>query len=136
MIKIALVSLAALTLSGSTKERPQVEVAPFRMTIASTPTGWSGHCDSGCAWIDATVECNDACSVRIDAYSLAAVSALPTVPRDSSAFVFVAERVDGSVHAVARRGTAWSELTWSCDGSVHRAVVHSFGVSAMCRDGS
>lgn len=132
MTKIALIGLALFAFNGPTEQRPKADVAPFRMTLESTPTGWSGHCDSGCAWIDATVDCVNACSVRVNFYGLDAGSALPRSLRDSSAFLFVVERTDGQVRAVSRRGTAWTTLGWSCGGSVLRAVVDGFGVVTRC----
>jgi hypothetical protein len=99
--------------------------AGFSLVLESTRTGWAAHCDSGCHWTTITLSCARSCDATIDANGVGPRAA----PFVSPSFAFKVERTDREVRAIARTGTAWQTLTWTCFLDPCRARVDANGVS-------
>jgi len=129
MLRTLFVAAAIVaTRSSASLGQAPVKPAAFAIELTSTPTGWSARCDSGCSWRSASFDCSRACSAVVDGNGLTTRGELHA---DSTSFMFFVERTASGVRAVARRGTAWSTLTWNCLLANCRAHVDGFGVSKI-----
>jgi hypothetical protein len=130
-MKHALLAGAILLISGATMARGQSptptmpHLAIFAIQLQSRPTGWSARCDSGCRWTSVSFTCERRCGAIVDENGIVTNATLRT---DSTAFMFIVDRTDSIVNAVARRGTAWATLSWGCREETCRASIDQLGV--------
>lgn len=104
----------------------QLPVAAFSVSLEVRPNGWSARCDSGCTWREVSFECRTACDAIVDANGLVTAAELRPLP---TTFMFIVARSGDRIEASARRGTAWSRLSWTCDREPCRARIDGYGVS-------
>jgi hypothetical protein len=129
VMKRVLASVALLTAVGSlAAAAPQPSVAPFRLTLERSATGWQAQCDAGCHWTTLAVTCPGDCRVLIDA---SGVAVNPTGEKTSSAFGFVVSRSQNGWRATSITGTAWSSVEWHCGPPTCGARIDEAGVTTL-----
>ena len=101
-------------------------VRHFAIVLERSATGWSAHCEIGCAWTDVTETCTG-CDIRLDLTGIS--RGYPARPGTQGfEFVVSGEREGWSAQAV--RGVAWTKVSWACPGTTTcRARVDETGVS-------
>ncbi len=128
-MKRTVAGVALLTAVGSlAAAAPQPSVAPFRITLERSATGWQAQCDTGCSWTTLAVTCPGDCRVLIDA---SGVAVNPKGDKTSSAFGFVVSRSQNGWHAASITGTAWTSLGWSCGAPACGARIDEAGVTTL-----
>ena len=126
---IAVLMPLAFVLVAAAARAPQTGAEKFSVLISYTPTGWSAHCEQGCAssWT-ASFSCASACNARVDAQGVVTLAE----KRDSSSpFAFKVERKPDGVMATAMQGTAWTTLAWTCAHQPCRARITEQGVAVL-----
>ncbi len=125
-MKALLVALG-MTFAAGVSHEPAPQTAPpsFSLVIEATATGWAARCDSGCAFRTASFACRDACPAIADANGLRTVAAETPGP---SPFSFRLEHTETGFNAVARDGTVWLKLGYSCRSLPCTARVTETGV--------
>jgi hypothetical protein len=126
----ALTTLLAVVLTAGCHRAPAVATGPvhhFAIVLERSATGWSAHCETGCAWTDVSETCTG-CDIRLDATG---ISRGYPARADTQGFEFIvsSEREGWSVRAV--RGVTWVTLSWGCTTSSCRARVDETGVSRV-----
>jgi hypothetical protein len=121
--------LAPLALALVVAGARNAPASPDRFSIVIEPrsTGWSAHCELGCApaWT-ASFACPTACDARVDAVGI--VTLAETRPADPR-FSFTVERTADGVSATSKTGTLWTALSWRCPGERCRVRLTESGVS-------
>jgi hypothetical protein len=126
MFRTFLAGIALVIGAGQTQTTRQAP-ASFNLVLESTPTGWAARCDSGCHWTTIALTCARSCDATIDANGVG-----PRAARFASpSFAFKVERTGREVRAIARTGTAWQALTWTCFLDPCRARLDASGVSEI-----
>lgn len=112
-------------LSAPTTALAPTNLSPFRMIVEQTAKGWRLQCDSGCAWTELSVGCNNGCGVRIDASGLSRDLKAPVIP---GSFAFTLERAPAGWRASSLAGTSWLNLSWQCRPAGCPARLDASGV--------
>lgn len=126
----ALVTVSAIVLAAGCHRTSAVAPAPvhhFAIVLERSATGWSAHCETGCAWTDVSENCAG-CDIRLDATGIS--RGYPArVGTQGFEFVVSNEREGWSARAV--RGVVWVNLTWGCTATPCRARVNERGVGSV-----
>jgi hypothetical protein len=108
--------------------RPAEPVARFQLTLERTANGWAAQCDTGCAWAELSVSCDNRCRVLIDA---SGVTAPFSGSQTEAAFGFVVSRTGKGWQAESLAGTAWTKVGWGCLTGRCRARIDEVGVTTL-----
>jgi hypothetical protein len=101
--------------------------ASFDITLTRTAGGWSASCAAGCQWTQLSMDCAPGCQAVVSEFGLRTQR---TDDLAKASFAFVVEpRGFGGWHAVALRGTAWSETSIGCGESRCSTRVDELGVN-------
>jgi len=97
----------------------------FAILLERSATGWSAHCEAGCAWTDVTETCAG-CDIRLDATGISR-GYPPRAGAQGFEFVVSGEREGWSAQGV--HGVAWTKVSWGCPGTTTcRARLDETGV--------
>ena len=100
----------------------------FAIVLERSATGWSAHCEVGCAWTNVTETCAG-CDIRLD---LTGISRGYPAHAGTQGFEFVVSSERDGWRAEAVRGVTWEKVSWTCRGTTTcRARVDERGVSRV-----
>jgi hypothetical protein len=103
----------------------RITPASFSLSIERTDKGIAAQCTEGCRWISVTADCAG-CVHRIDAAGIGSAS---QIVDPEISFAFNVQEFEGKLVATSIKGTAWRELSWTCDLPSCSARIDGTGVS-------
>ena len=129
-MRLASVALPALLVALLTPVENPVRTRGaegFTVVVTSTPTGWAVECEKGCDW-KASFTCEGGCPALVDSRG---VVTLGEIRPPDPLFQFIVRRENQGFVALARSGTYWRELSWSCAMQPCRGRITESGITPL-----
>jgi hypothetical protein len=108
---------------------PAPRAEGFSIIVTATANGWAVDCERGCSW-KASFTCDKWCPALVDSRGVVTMGEIR--PPDP-AFQFILRGDEKGVQAVAKSGTYWTSLAWSCAAQPCRARITREGVTPDVR---